>query len=456
MNARTATLTTRAAGLIGLSILAASADARAHDSAAADAIRDLQRSYRSQAICERIALQVRTPASATSPLPRVARASMVLRMEIEPRGLDDVPIVSLDMGTMVLTASNGQLLVTHPRDTTSYFSASYAGPLSPRSFAQIIQPVPIPELDLAGAAIIDDPCPEFWPYALNIQWKSVDNDGHMPGRRVVRGTCDGGTVSVTIAGNRLRSLTIERTEPRTIFLFTFTPTGPCEPQRAVLDVSRRTRVATLPDLRPHAGMLRVGAKLPEMQISPPAGGNFSVSDLLDPPPEAVIVGMSPADHAVLLLTRNVGQDGIIQSLPRLDLGRIADLFRQMRAASFEPRATPRPGDVEDPIARFGFARVLVMKDASPTDVLAQLKAAQTRWQDHLLMSTSPQTTIDAFAPGADACIAIIDAENILRAVWPVEPSQTAEQVADQVQAALFELAPTDTKNTPATIDTTKP
>lgn len=417
-----------------------------HDGAAASAMVDLQRAYRSQPVCERITLQVRTAPASPTALSRVARASMLLRMDIAPRGIDDVPIVSLDLGTLLLTASDGQVVVTHPRDSTMYVEMPYAGPLAPRSFAQALQPVPLPELDLAAAGAIEEPCTEFWPYALNIRWTGVDRDGRAPGRRIIRGTCDGGTVSLSVVGNRLRALTIDRADPKAVFLFTFTPTGPCEPQRCAIDVSKRTRVQTLADLRPRAGLLRVGAKMPDMPISPPAGGVWSVADLLEPPPEAVIVGMTGADHAVLVLTKSVGESGSIPSLPRLDLGRLSDLLRQMRAASFQPRQQGKLGDLlEDPLARFGFARVLVLSNAASNEVLGQMKTAQNKWSEHLLWTTSPSATIDVLAPGADGAVAIIDGESVLRSVWPIDPAHTAEQVADQIQAALFELAPTEGK-----------
>src|SRR5437016_3904925 len=53
-----------------------------HNTAAAQAIRDLQKAYRAQPVCERIAIQVRAPASSSAALAKVGRAAMVLRMEL--------------------------------------------------------------------------------------------------------------------------------------------------------------------------------------------------------------------------------------------------------------------------------------------------------------------------------------------------------------------------------------
>ena len=56
----------------------------------------------------------------------------------------------------------------------------------------------------------------------------------------------------------------------------------------------------------------------------------------------------------------------------------------------------------------------------------------------------PETGIPHLA-SAVACLSIIlDAEYVLRAAIPVDPGQTAEQVADQITASLFELGAADT------------
>ena len=125
----------------------------------------------------------------------------------------------------------------------------------------------------------------------------------------------------------------------------------------------------------------------------------------------------------------------------------------MRLASFQPKAGP---DAErDPatlLARFGLAPVLVMggqTPPAPDEILRRLREADDKWGGggnsgvEVLWTTEPAATIDLFAPGAEAVVVILDAESVLRSVINIEPQTTTEQVADQVAAALFELAPAD-------------
>jgi hypothetical protein len=79
-----------------------------------------------------------------------------------------------------------------------------------------------------------------------------------------------------------------------------------------------------------------------------------------------------------------------------------------------------------------------MAKPNPDDLLARLKAAGPDWPA-VLWTTEAKSTIDLFAPTSDAAAIILDSEFVLRAVVPIDPSQTAEQVGDQLAASLFEL-----------------
>lgn len=439
-----------------LTLLIAECSASAQsDPAAAAAIIELQNAYRTGEVCERVTLQVKsiTPGNA---LPRTVRSSYVVRMELTPSLIDNRPIVAVDLGSMQFMVRDGLITAVHPRDPATFFNAPHNGFISTRAIAQALQPVPLPQLDLATAPSSELPCTEFWPYAKNITWTGVDVDPRQSTRKTIRGVCEGGLVTLAVSAQRLRTLTIDLADPKTVLTFGFAPSGPCDPQRAAIDVTRRQRVELASDLRPRAGVLKVGARIPELPLSPPGGGQWSLAEILEPPPEAIIVGMPAADHAVLLLTRPSNEDGFIPALPRLDLNKLGDLMRQMRSASFQPRPAGRlSGDVEPP-TRFGFARVLVMNSPGPEEVIAQLRAAQPKWGTQMLWTTNAGATVDVFAPGADAAVVIVDAEGVLRSVLPIEPGITAEQVADQIQASLFELAPDQRRLPGQTIDTTRP
>lgn len=440
------------------------APALAHDPAAVAVLQEVQKHYAAGAVCERVSVQVKQPPAPGTPaaLPRVSRASYAIRYRAVPEaGLS--PRVGLELGQYIVDATPTKLHIAHVRDATSFYASPISGIINPRTLAQTLPPVPIPQLDLAEAAtpVAGAPggaiCTEFWPYAQNIQWTAVEADPRSPSRRTLRGSIQspgGGVVTVQLAGPRMRVLTIDRAEPRLSITLSFTPLTLCEPDHPQIDVSRRMKVDSLLDLKPRGGSIRVGEDLPQVVLSPAGGGDWSLSDLLDPPAAAAIVGMPPAEHAVLVFTREPMLAPADLSDParsdparlsRVDFAKLGTHLRSTRAAAFTPPASvptapdANPAEHADQPPRFGYARVLVFSNPDPTAMLQTINATGQQWgMPSVLFSVTPTTSLDMVWPGVDACVLVVDSFRVVKAVIPIDPGMSTEQLADQIAGALFE------------------
>lgn len=436
---------------------------------AADAVRELQAFYRAGPTCERVQVELRTAAPAPAVGTKVTRSSMVVRvqpkkMEEKPKAVEGdatptpstpptsappvvtsaVGSIGLELGQLRIWAADGSLLAVHTRDPTTFFRAPISEELRSSSLAEALPPVLMPEVDLAACAA-GETCTEFWPYATGIVWQGVEPDAKQAGRRIVRGTCEGGTVVLTMQGTRLRTLVIDMAQKKTTLTLGFAPFIPCEPAKQAIQVGSRLPVASMDELRPRSGTLRVGFRVPPMPITQAAGPAWDIGALLQPPLDALAAGVRPAEHAVLVLVRrppaNAGG--------RFRAEELAPILARMRREAFKARmpgeAEREPGAVGGAIAKFGYAPVLAMAAPKPDELLGILKSEAEKWGPDVLWTTEPKGTIDLFAPGADACCVVIDADYVLRAVVVVDPGQTAEMVADQIAAALFELGAAETK-----------
>lgn len=426
-------------------VLSAGAFARA-DVEADKAIMELQRQYRSAPSCERIGIEVRAPGGGATAT-RVARSTILVRLgaSVEERGPQ---VLGMELGGLRFWCVPNEMLAVHARDPSIYFRAELGPAISTRALAEAIPPVSLPQLDLA-AAEPGKPCQEFWPYAKGIRWTSVEADQRAPGRKTIKGEFDGGSVTVVSQGGsgggggaRLRMLTIDRAADRAAISMSFSAVSPCDPGKSAIDVDRRTRVESMEDLRPKSGTLRTGVRVPDLPFTSRSGERWAIADLLQVPHEFALGGGALPEHAVLVLWRVLGP-GVPTSLPRFKTRELGDALHGLQKAAFMRRTDAMSGEAIPPMARFGYAPVLVMSGPAPDQVLASIKETSDQWGTDVLWTTEAKSSIDLFAPGAEAVAIVLDSEGVLRAVVNIEPSQTTEQIADQIAAALFELAPAE-------------
>ncbi len=449
--------------LLGLTAAArAQTPAAAPPPTPAEVLVELQRSYRAAPTCERIQYELRVPAPSPATGTRASRSSISVQLQPVTPATEAGPpatpaAIGLELGPLRVFASDGHITAIHSRDPSSYFQSTIDAALSSSGLGAAIPAVLIPELDLL-AAPADTPIAAFFPYASDISWQSVDVDPKHPSKRTVRGVCMaagvGGSVTLVEQNRRLRSLVIDLPVRRTTLTLTVSSFGPCEPAKSAIDISRRTRVDAMDELRPRSGTLRVGVRIPTMPITQGmagpdrvgGGGNWDMGALLQPPLAAAAAGVKPAEHVVLIFLRTKPLAPPLGER-RFNHDALAAILKRTHDDAFRVRMPGTPESEKDPaaaIARFGFAPVLVMNAPEPDEILRRVRETGEKWPD-VLWTTDARATIDLFNPGADAVAVILDAEYVLRAVIPIDQAQTAEQVADQIIASLFELGAGDTK-----------
>lgn len=445
-----------------------------------DALRELQTFYRTQPSCERVRVEYRTPGAVAGAPQRVARSSVVVRLNprlslpTEPAGSGAEPAtnsaagvrsIALELPPLRVWIEGDRLIAIHERNSATYFESSVSRPLTSKAVGEAMPAVPMPQVDLASAAP-GGTITEFWPYVRNIRWTSAEVDARQPRHRVLRGvgvsspmrtTADNvapaASVAVTLVmqGQRLHTLALDFTDLGSRLTLACTPLQPCDTDRSPTDLTRRTRVVGMDELQPKGGTLRVGVRVPALPLTEAAGKGWSIESLLQPPPRAVLAGVGPAEHVVLVFLRGL-PDGAPRELSRFDPATLAKALGELRAESFRaPPAQPRDPAGNTPdldpvlrLSRFAFAPVLVLTNPEPDEVLRRLRQADAEWGgggSGVLWSTEPRSTIDLFAPGAEVAVIILDPELVLRGVIVPAKGETAEQVADRIAAALFELAP---------------
>lgn len=453
----------RAVALAGAALLALGAPVRAEDPPATPEglLAALHRAYALGPTCERVAIELRTPGPGGQA--RVSRSTITVRVEPlqaaapPPPKAGETPApapapaaarsVALDLGALRVWAGQGRVVAVHERDPATYYSAPLDPLVTPQALAAALPPVVLPQLELACTPADHAPLASLRPYAEGIRWTGVEADPKATGRRTLHGVCAGGTVEIETQASRLRAVTIDLPERHVTLTMRCTPLGLCEPARWEIGTEKRSAVESLGDLRPRTGALRVGSRLPDMPMTARDGGPWAMADLLQPPAQQALEGQRPAEHVVLVFLRTgpAGQFGGPGT--RLDVKRLAAALQELREATFAARSPgAKAADPAGPaaqMARFGLAPVLVLSGPAPDEILTRIAEAQRVWGPDVLWTTNARSTIDLLAPGADAAVLIADADWVLRAAIPVDAGATAEGIADQVAAALFELAPAE-------------
>jgi hypothetical protein len=454
----------------------------AGDADAERAILELQRFYRENTVCERVSIEVRTPLLPPATGTKVTRSSMNVTLKpSDPIHQDEKPpqqsdgaaakpvdlrypaALGLELRDLRIWVADRTLIAAHARDSAGYAEHTLIGAdpgpgwLTSQAIGKILPPLHVAQLDFAAAAPTT-PLSDLYPYATNIQWTQSEADPKQPHRRTIRGDFPAGTVIITTALGRLRSITINRPGDSFTLDMAFSFVGSCDPAKAMIDTTRRSRLPSLGDLRPRSGSLRIGARSPDLALSKGigAGIRWSMDDVLSPPVEAQLAGVPAAEHAVLVFIRQVanpiaGAEAPDKSAWNLDLARFGRLMSQMRHDAFMSSAKnpQQPSDIVMPMARFGVAPVLVMAPPTADELIRRLREATELWGQDVLWTTDARGSIDLFAPGADVAAVVLDAEMVLRAVVVIDPKLSAEQAADQVAAALFEVAPQQAPVNPA-------
>ncbi|MBY0261152.1 MAG: hypothetical protein K2Q20_02345, partial [Phycisphaerales bacterium] len=444
----------------GLGVMAA---ARAQDDPKALAAVEALRAYYSTSdVCERVGIEIASPGPTPTVPVRRTRSSVIVRLSSGERGGrvapptppttptptratatgDDVGrMVALDLGQLRLVAADGLLVAAHAANQSTFarwtLTGSGGGRVASRDLEGVVPSVLVPQVDLAaeGAGGV---VRSLGSFARGITWTGVEPDTRQPSRVTISGVFEHGRVQLVAGAGRLKTMVIERPDQGVTITMNISSLSPCEPRRALIDVERRTRVEGLDELKPKGYTLRIGVKAPEMPLSRVSGEKWTLDEVLAPPSEAAVRGVPSAEHAVLVFVRSL-RPGVATGLPRFDPAKLAGILGPMREATFaeveRDRGAGEPAQDGPPrLARFGLAPVLVVTGLSADELLTRLKDAGRVWGRDVMWTTDPAASIDLFAPGGEAAIAVIDSEKVVRGVVVVEPSMTTEQVAEQVEA----------------------
>lgn len=444
-------------------VLGVMAAARGQDEPKAlAAVESLRAYYSTSDVCERVGIEIASPGPTPTVPVRRTRSSVIVRLSSGERGGRVAPptstttptpataagdevgrILALDLGQLRLVAADGLLVAAHAANQSTFarwtLAGSGGGRVASRDLESVVPSVLVPQVDLAaeGAGGV---VRSLGSYARGITWTGVESEARQPSRITISGVFEHGRVRLVAGGGRLKTMVIERPDQGVTITMNISSLSPCEPRRALIDVERRTRVEGLDELKPKGYTLRIGVKAPEMPLSRVSGEKWTLDEVLAPPSEAAVRGVPSAEHAVLVFVRSL-RPGVSTSLPRFDAVKLAGILGPLREATFAEvdRDKPVEADGGPRLARFGLAPVLVVTGLSADELLVRLKDVGKVWGRDVMWTTDPAASIDLFAPGGEAAIAVIDSERVVRGVVVVEPSMTTEQVAEQVEAVLFEV-----------------
>lgn len=430
---------------VGLAAAMASI-ADADPPAPGDVVARLSSHYRAGLTCERMQIEVRSDSG------RTARSWAVVRLKP-----GEAPAMMLELGSLRIAVDGRELVAVHDRNPHICFKAQLPGdgPLTMARLSGLMPPVPIPQFDLINAPE-SGPIPSLAVYARQVQWTGAETDPRSPGRVTVAGVTSDGTITMVANGDRLDSVEIREEARGTTLRLTVRPAAPCREEDLRLDVIGREVVERLSDLQPRSGVLRVGAPVPEMQLSTAGGQVQRLKDLFQPPPQ-----WQPAPEVerlvLVMLRRQRGDPLALSRAGRVEPGVLGRELAKMHREAFSPpppSGSPKTGgdsgilnDTGPLLPIFNFAQIAVIDAASPPSaeaLLAMVSRERAVWSspttEHFAWTTDARSSVELFATTGESAAIIVDQNQRLRAVIVIHDRMTTEDLLDQVTAALIESA----------------
>lgn len=395
----------------------------------------VQKFYRTNPICERVTLEVRSPASpnpaaaqpSTPPptLPRVRRAQFIVRqipaaVPTTPGSPPFVEALALQLGSLNIWATPGEVLAMHSQNPAAYFAAPISGAPTAQTLSGLMPPVILPQVALVQAG--DTPLREIWPLVSDISWSSATRDPRtslltVSGQgRAIAGSADPVSIVLEILPPRLRTLSITLPAGERITL-RITPESSCSPRTSELKPDGRTSVATLADLRP-AGLIsraEPGDRLPALALQTPTGEPWVPENWLKP---------DAASLGILILQRETDK-------PSPSSAALVQSLAALSGAQVDSRTLPL----------LISAPVLIMPNLPADARLARLDAAAKQWARQaspLLWSPDARSSIDLLT-AAPAAIVLLDSSLTIEAIIDLDLSAPAPAL-QQLEAALLERA----------------
>lgn len=322
-------------------------------------------------------------------------------------------------------------------------------PTQPATIADILPPIPLPQLTFRQAQLSTLKHAGSWPLSPNINWTAAQTD-HRRNQFTLEGEGDAGPASMTIAfTGRLidfDSPTIDGGRVR----LTITPTGE-QPTVTTIDTAGRQRVPTLARLTPREGPAKKGQRCPpiianEINIrddssspAPSAWSHWSLEDDIHD-------NAHPANTThMLVFIRSAAWTEHADSF--------LALARNVRTTIEQTSNNQQQqNQTNTPIKPAVIPRLIVVRDLTdPADDNTLLQGLDLNTQPALrfLVSRSPGTTIDRFAPPqTPAAAVLVDHRGVIIDVMSINSDDTqtlTDTIAQTIRDAHNNSTTSDTK-----------
>ena len=379
--------------------------------------------YRFAATADRVRVTLVQPGGRSDML------SLVVRCVPGSAGL-----VRLELGELIVVARQGEMRAVHGKDPTTYVelraSAESAGPAD--VVRELLPPLALPQLSLAF-----DPAEVDWcPLVTGLRWERAERlllDGHDGVR--LWGSTDIGKATLDLAGARVRRFEADLDTEGRRLIIECEPFEPGDPAAWVLEVDGRRAVDRLEALRPLGARVRVGERLPRIEMLTVETQEELV---LGGDPDAGFAGRFRF-HAVLLFRDDVPAveteaivasvlAGMIECRRELLRGRIDGRYAK------QVRLVDVVGVVQAEAKGGILGRLHTQAEAWGRAVGSVLPAESV--EPVLAWQADGSRLLDRLAPGAQAVLVMHDARGTIRAVLPMGAETSAKAVRDALVAGV--------------------
>lgn len=356
----------------------------AHALAVPDAmLKALSETYRAGPLAERVSIEVEAPEG-------VARSELIVRVAAgagtEPGRL------RLELGPLIVFAQSdgvtGFAEAIHEGDPSAFVRWNFEGPLSITSVAGLLPPTPVPQAELAFDAdgrVLRNLLP-------GVRWHGASDRSVSGHESIVFGrTPDGGSATLRIDNQSGRISRLEASWPSpggaVILRLTTEHIEPGRPAAWRTPTEGRRRLSSIAGLRPRPSDLRPGDTFPDLSLQTESFQAWTLRSEL---------GEGAAARPLVLICFRAPPAGDADEQARLDEVRTAIAAFKFAEPDLGSPARTRVLGVFD-LSGFSAERL-------------RSTASHIRGQDdhrELLWAVSSRLTIDRFAPGSDACIAVI-------------------------------------------------
>ncbi|VAX42843.1 hypothetical protein MNBD_PLANCTO03-179 [hydrothermal vent metagenome] len=343
-------------------------------------------------------------------------------------------LVRLELGELIVVARQGEMRAVHAKDPTTFVelraSAESTGPAG--VVRELLPPLALPQLSLAF-----DPAEVDWcPLVTGLRWESAERlliEGHDGVR--LRGRTDIGEARLDLAGGRVRRFEADLDTEGTRLIIECEPFDPGDPAEWVLEVEGRRMVDRLEALRPLGARVRVGERLPRIEM---LTVDTQEELVLGGDPDAGLAGKSRL-HAVLLL-RDDAPAAETEAIVASVLAGMTECRRELLRGRIDGRYAKRVRLVD---------LVGVIQAETSGGILDRLNTQAEAWHRAAgsvlpAESVSPvlawqadgSRLLDRLSPGARAVLVMHDDRGTIRAVLPMEAETSSEAVRDALVAGV--------------------